>query len=53
MDERAGLRLALDLLSAPSRIKHARSCELPDGVESRFAHRGTGKVRDRRGGKVL
>jgi DnaJ-class molecular chaperone len=33
MDERAGLRLALDLLSAPSRIGHARSCELPDGVE--------------------
>jgi DnaJ-class molecular chaperone len=33
MDEKAGLRLALDLLSAPSRIGHARSCELPDGVE--------------------
>jgi DnaJ-class molecular chaperone len=33
MRERAGLSLALDLLSAPSRIKHARSCELPDGVE--------------------
>jgi len=33
MDKRAGLRLALDLLGAPSRIKHARSCELPDGVE--------------------
>ena len=33
MDKGAGLRLALDLLAAPSRIKHARSCELPDGVE--------------------
>src|SRR3954451_4898936 len=33
MDNGAGLRLALDLLAAPSRIKHARSCELPDGVE--------------------
>jgi hypothetical protein len=32
MDETAGLRLALDLLTAPSRIGHARRCELPDGV---------------------
>src|SRR4051794_9313445 len=33
MDKGAGLRLALNLLAAPSRIKHARSCELPEGVE--------------------
>ena len=33
MDKRAGLRLAFDLLSAPSRIGNARRCELPDGVE--------------------
>jgi DnaJ-class molecular chaperone len=33
MDKGAGLRLALDLLAAPSRIKHARSCELPEGIE--------------------
>ena len=33
MDKGAGLRLAVDLLGAPSRIRHARSCELPDGVE--------------------
>src|SRR4051812_14397772 len=33
MDERAGLGLALDLLSAPSRIKYARRCELPDGID--------------------
>ena len=45
--KRAGLRLALDLLSAPSRIKHARSCELPDGVELVLRIAGQEKCRDR------
>lgn len=33
MAEDTALRLALDLMHVPSRVRHARECELPDGME--------------------